>query len=151
MSKHQTKRVDIVSIKMIKEKSVLYKGRKISNPGDVIGLVKDFTEESDREKFIAIYLNTKNEPAAIHTVSVGSLNASLVHPREVFKGALTSNASGLICVHNHPSGDPTPSKEDVTITKRLQDAGEILGIRVLDHLIIGDDERFFSFKEEGKM
>ncbi|OZV10848.1 DNA repair protein RadC [Tissierella sp. P1] len=147
MKKHQSKRVDIISIKMVKEKSILYKERKITSPINIVELMKDFIEDSDREKFIVIYLNTKNEPIAIHTVSIGSLNASIVHPREVMKGAILSNSSGMILVHNHPSGDTRPSNEDKSITDRLKNAGELLGIKVLDHIIIGYDGAYYSFKE----
>ena len=85
---------------------------------------------------------------AIETVSVGSLNSSIVHPREVFKNPLKRSAAALVLVHNHPSGDPAPSREDLDVTKRLVEAGKILGIEVLDHIIIGD-QRYISLKEEG--
>lgn len=143
------KRVNIVSLKMVKEGSVLYQQRKITSPRDIAEIVGDFIEDSDREKCIAIYLNTKNEPTAIHTVSIGSLNASIVHPREVMKGAILSNSNGMILVHNHPSGDTTPSQEDIGITKRLVEAGELLGIKVLDHVIMGSKDRYTSLRERG--
>lgn len=148
MKKLQAKRVDIISIQMIKEGSVLYKDRKITCPEDIVQITRSFMENIDREKFIVIYLNTKNEPTAIHTVSVGSLNASIVHPREVMKGAILSNSNAMILVHNHPSGDTTPSSQDISITERLKDAGELLGIKVIDHVIIGDEGDFYSFKEK---
>jgi DNA repair protein RadC len=94
-------------------------------------------------------LNTKNKVAGAHIISQGSLSASIVHPREVFKAALLNNSASIILAHNHPSGDPEPSREDVETTKRLVEAGEILGIRVLDHVIIG--EQYLSMKEEGLM
>lgn len=147
--KHK-KRVNIISLRVVKESSVLYEGsdgRKISSPSDVRTLVKPFFEGLDREKFLVIYLNTKNEPNAIHTVSIGCLNSSIVHPREVYKGAMMTNAAAVIFAHNHPSGNPKPSQNDKNITNRLVDAGEILGINVVDHLVIGSDEDYFSFKE----
>ena len=94
----------------------------------------------DREEFWVIHLNTKNRMIGYEVVSVGSMSASIVHPREVFKGAIINNSAALICFHNHPSGDPTPSREDIDITKRLRDGGDLLGIRILDHIIIGDRE-----------
>lgn len=149
--KNQAKRVDIVTIKMIKESSILYPERKVGSPSDAASLIKPFLAESDREKFVAVYLNTKNEPTAIHTVSIGTLNASLVHPREVFKGAILSNASSLLLAHNHPSGDTKPSIEDRKITERLVEAAKILGLEIIDHIIVGEGDRFFSFKEQGML
>lgn len=93
---------------------------------------------SDREEFLLVPLDGKNRALGFHVVSVGTLTASLVHPREVFKIVLLANAAAIILVHNHPSGDPTPSAEDIAITKRLQEAGDLLGIRILDHVVIGD-------------
>jgi len=92
-------------------------------------------------------MDGKNRILCIDMVSVGSLNQSIVHPREVFKSALLSSSAGIILLHNHPSGDPTPSREDIEITRRLKEAGEILGVGVMDHIIIG--ETFISFVEKG--
>lgn len=146
--KEYAKRVDVVSIKMVKESSVKYESRTISNPSDIYLLVKGFLEGFDREKLLVICLNTKNQPINISTVSIGTLNTSLVHPREVFKTAILSNSSKIALAHNHPSGDITPSKEDEFVTKRIQQAGVILGIELIDHLIVVDDE-YYSFKENG--
>lgn len=145
----KAKRVDIVSIKMVKESSMLYAERKLKQPEDAVALLRNFLEDADRENFVVVCLNTKSEPTAIHTVSVGTLNSNPVHPREVFKAAILANAATIILAHNHPSGDPTPSREDIEITERLKEAGEILGIEVLDHIIIGDNGRFVSFKARG--
>lgn len=90
-----------------------------------------------REVFATIHLDSKNRILCVETVSVGCLTSAIVHPREVFKSALLSSAAAVVLVHNHPSGDPTPSREDLELTKRLKEAGELLGIRVLDHVIIG--------------
>lgn len=92
----------------------------------------------DREGFAVIHLNARHEPVSVEIVSVGSLNASIVHPREVFKGAILAGAASIIIGHNHPSGDPEPSDEDRSITRRLADVGDLLGIAVLDHVIVGD-------------
>lgn len=149
MSKQVAKRVSIVSLKMIRESSVLYQNRTINSPADSANLLEQFLENCDRECFLVLALDVKHQPTAIHTVSVGTLNSSLVHPREVFKMAILGNAGSIILAHNHPSGDPTPSKEDMEVTKRLVEAGKILGIEVLDHIIIGSNSRYVSFKEKG--
>jgi len=117
----------------------------VKSPKDVYELVKDELKKADREIFLAISLNTRNRVLGINTVSVGSLNASLVHPREVFKPAILQNATGLILVHNHPSGDEKPSEEDLEITRRLVEAGKLLGIDVVDHVIVGNN--FYSFAD----
>lgn len=106
--------------------------------------------DEDREVFFVICLNTKNEIVAIHRAHVGSINAAIIHPREVFKCAILNNASGLIFFHNHPSSDVQPSREDIEVTNRLVECGKILGIDVLDHIIVGD-HRFLSLKERGHM
>lgn len=101
-----------------------------------------------QEHFVCLYLNTKNQVLHKRTVFIGSLNASIVHPREVFKEAFRRSAASIICLHNHPSGDPSPSKEDIEVTKRLVECGKIIGIDVLDHLIIGE-HKYVSLKEKG--
>ncbi|KAA0563688.1 DNA repair protein RadC [Bacillus sp. CH30_1T] len=99
-------------------------------------------------RYICLYLNTKNQVLHKQTIFIGSLNASIVHPREVFKEAFRRSAASIICIHNHPSGDPTPSREDIEVTKRLVECGRIIGIDILDHLIIGE-KKFISLKEKG--
>jgi DNA repair protein RadC len=89
-----------------------------------------------REHFVVLLLNARHEVDAVETVSIGSLNASIVHPREVFRAAIVASAASIVLLHNHPSGDPEPSEEDLTITKRLTEVGELLGIGVLDHVIV---------------
>lgn len=98
--------------------------------------------------YICLYLNTKNQVIHRQTIFIGSLNSSIVHPREVFKEAFRRAAASIICLHNHPSGDPAPSREDIEVTKRLVECGRIIGIEVLDHIIIGD-HKFVSLKEKG--
>ena len=105
---------------------------------------------ADREYFVAIYLNAKNQPIGSHMVSIGSLDSSLVHQREVLKPAILAGAYSFIVAHNHPSGDPEPSEEDITITHRLQEAGALLGIPLLDHIVIGTG-RSFSMRREGRL
>ena len=132
------KRINIVSIKMVKESSFLYQTRTISSPKDAYEMIKEQLEGLDREQFIIACLNTKNEPTNISVVAVGTLNKAIVHPREVFKTAILSNAASIMAFHNHPSGETTPSQQDIQLTNRLYEAGELLGIKLLDHLIIGD-------------
>lgn len=122
----------------------------ISSPEDItsLRLIKEELIASDREKFLCLHLDTKNHLISYEVVSIGTLNAALVHPREVFKGAILSNASSIILCHNHPSGIPRPSREDIDLTKRLKQAGDLLGISILDHIIIGNNSHV-SFKEEG--
>jgi DNA repair protein RadC len=103
----------------------------------------------DREEFWILHLNTKNRLIGYEVVSTGSLTASVVHPREVFKAAILNNSNGIICAHNHPSGDTTPSREDISITKRLKEGAEILGIRLLDHIIVAPNGRFTSMADMG--
>lgn len=142
------KRISVVSIKMIRESSVLYNIRRISEPKDIVDLGKKFLDELDREELIVACLNAKNEVNSVNVVSIGSLNNSIVHPREVFKTAILSNAASIVMIHNHTSGDVTPSKEDKEITLRIKESGTILGICLLDHIIIGNDT-YYSFKEHG--
>jgi DNA repair protein RadC len=126
--------------------------KSIANPAtaaEIINQVFDM-ENQPNEVFAILCLNTKNKIVGVHTISIGSLNASIVHPREVFKAALLNNAASIILAHNHPSGHPEPSQEDIETTKRLVKAGEIIGIKVLDHIIIGD-RRYISLGERGLM
>jgi DNA repair protein RadC len=120
----------------------------IKCPGDVRNLLMEEMRYLDKEYFKIILLNIKNQVIHVEDVSVGSLNSSIVHPREIFKIAIRRSSAALILVHNHPSGDPTPSGEDVEITRRLVESGKLLGIDVLDHVIIGDG-RYTSLKEKG--
>lgn len=142
------KRISIVSIKMVREATMLYDIRKITSPSDAVELGKKFLADADREQLLVCCLDTKNQPLTVNVVSIGSLNSSIVHPREVFKAAILSNAASIILFHNHPSGDPTPSNEDINITNRLKECGKIIGIEVVDHIIIGNDN-YCSLKEKG--
>lgn len=120
----------------------------IKSPDDAAGLVMEEMRHLDREHFRALLLNTRNQVIGTDKVSVGTLNSSTVHPRELFRNAIKRSAASVILVHNHPSGDPTPSREDLDITGRLSEAGKIIGIEVLDHIIIGDN-KFTSLKAKG--
>jgi len=136
------------SVKLVKDGSMEYTVDNIKHPSDVIKLARMFyLDDEPVEKFCMVALNTKNKPIGHFVVTTGIVNSSLVHPREVFQRAILCNASSILLVHNHPSGNTKPSDDDVKITERLNNAGQILGIKVLDHIILGDD--YYSFKEHG--
>jgi len=120
----------------------------IRSPQDGADLLMPELRHAPQEYFKALFLNTKNEVLKIKTITIGSLDSSLITPRELFREAISSNSASVIIAHNHPSGDPTPSMEDITVSKRLIQSGEMIGIDVLDHIIIGDG-RWISLKERG--
>ncbi|MBL4963224.1 RadC family protein [Bacillus halotolerans] len=148
MKKSSAKRVSIVSVKLVRESSILYERRSIRSPQDAYDLFKSFLEDKDREHFIVVSLDTKNQPVSINICHIGSLNASIVSPREVMKSAILSSAASIMVAHNHPSGETTESREDVEVTKRLAEAGKLMGIELLDHIIIGNGT-YNSLKEKG--
>jgi DNA repair protein RadC len=141
-------RISVVKILMEKERNLMVENKKIGSPRDAADIATEFLKGADREYLIVLALDTKNKVNSIDTVSVGSLNSSIVHPREVFKSLVLSNAASFILAHNHPSGDCSPSNEDVNITQRIKEAGKILGIELLDHIIVGDNQ-YISLKEKG--
>jgi DNA repair protein RadC len=120
----------------------------IKDPQSIVKAIQLSIKDKAKEHFKLILLNTRNKIIGISTISIGTLNSNLVHPREVFKEAISHTAASVVFAHNHPSGDPEPSEDDLTITKRLTEAGKILGIEVLDHIIIAKNG-FFSFREKG--
>jgi len=120
----------------------------VKTPEDVVGLVRGRLKGKKKEHFLALLLDTRNQLIKVAEISVGSLDSSLVHPREVFKEAISATAASVIFAHNHPSGDPTASEDDIRLTKRLAEVGEIVGIDVLDHIIISD-KNYLSLKREG--
>lgn len=142
-----------VTTRLIRESGPWYVTGYIKSPDDVYKMVQDYLdlENCDREHFVVIYLNRKGSVTAANVVSIGGLHSSIVHPREVFKPAILTSSSSMILVHNHPSGDPTPSHEDIELTRRLINAGDILGIKVLDHIIIGANGKNVSLKAQGNM
>jgi DNA repair protein RadC len=145
--------VSFERVVLVKEKVERYDlPRETTSPEKAYNAITAITnvQEEAQEVFGILVLNTKHKIVAVHEVSRGTLNNSMIHPREVFKPAVLHNAAAIICFHNHPSGDPEPSKDDIKITKRLVEAGEIMGIEILDHIIVGDD-RYVSLKERGVM
>lgn len=122
----------------------------IRSPKDAADYLMEDLRYLQKEHFVCLFLNTKNHVIGQETLSMGTLNSSLVHPREVFRAAIKRSSASILCAHNHPSGDPTPSPEDIHLTNRLMEAGQIIGIDVLDHIVIGD-RTFVSLKEQGLM
>ena len=149
---HTTKpkqtRIPIYRVTLVREGKMPTYESRIRSSANAYSVLQEFLADTDREHFVILMLDQKNGVIGIHTVSVGSLTASIVHPRETFKAAILANAAGLICGHQHISGDPLPSQEDRAITQRLHQAGKLLGVEVLDHIIVGDG-RYFSFADEG--
>ena len=138
-------KLNVVRIKLIDD-TPLFGNELIQSADDAIFLMQKELRNCDRETFCALHLNAKGKPLSMSVVSIGELNSTLVHPREVFKASILSNASAVIFMHNHPSGELTPSEEDKKATKRLEMAGQILGIPVVDHIIVGENkENYYSF------
>lgn len=145
------KRINIVKCQLVKEKTMAYAFKTISKPSDIARIIKAYIGNSDRENFVVVCMDNKNNVTAINTVSIGNINSTIAHPREIFKIAILANSAGIVIAHNHPSGNPSPSKKDIEYTKNIVEAGEILGIEVLDHVVVGDDEQYFSFEENDLM
>jgi DNA repair protein RadC len=136
-------------LKVIRERKEGYGLRsQFRSSREIYETFRDRFERADREEFLVLLLDAKNKLLGFHVVTVGSLTPSVVHPREVYKVAILGNVAALIFLHNHPSGDPTPSAEDLHITNRLRQVGDVLGIRVLDYVVIGDG-RYVSFVDDG--
>ena len=148
-----TKKIFIRSIEaryrneVVRDDAPEWVSKRFTQPQQVFEMFRDLRHNT-KEHFIALHLDGKNRIVCFDPVSIGSLNQAVVTPRELFKTACISNAAALILIHNHPTGDPSPSQEDLTITRRLKESGEILGIKVLDHIIIGDNA-FLSFVDQG--
>ncbi|MDO7285918.1 DNA repair protein RadC [Shouchella clausii] len=136
-------------IQEIRDIEAPYVKFNLNGPDQVAKLATHFIGNEDREILLVMLLDIKNKVIAAHRCHVGSLNSSIVHPREVFKAAILNNAASIIVSHNHPSGDATPSKEDIQVTKRLKEAGLILGIELLDHVIVTYSGNYTSLRDRG--
>lgn len=140
--------LEVVNIRLVKEPS-LYTEEKLDSPDKVVEFMSKELAQYDREVFCVLNMKTNSQVINMNIVSIGTINCALVNPREVFKSSILSNASGIIALHNHPSGDAVPSAEDKSITKLLRKSGRILGIELLDHIIVGGvNGKKFSFREE---
>ena len=143
-------RVPIYRVTLVRETSLTAPAPRLRSAEQAAALLRQYLGAVDREHFVVILLDRKNTPIGINTVSIGSLTASVVHMRETFKAAILANAAAILCGHNHPSGDPEPSREDRALTQRLVDAGKLLGIPLVDHVVIGDGTTAsFSFADQG--
>src|SRR6266478_10058457 len=142
--------IPIYRVTLVREGKMPTYESRIRSSANASAILQEYLADTDREHFVILMLDQKNQVIGIHTVSIGSLTASVVHPRETFKPAILSNCAALILAHNHPSGNCQPSREDRALTQRLVEAGKLLGIAILDHVIIGDGtSAYFSFADEG--
>lgn len=145
---------------LVRELKVTYRPRpdlpaidqrtSLKTPREAAAFLLPILEREPTEVFVAVFLTTKHTLIGFQEVSRGTLDGTLAHPREIFRAAYVANAGGIILAHNHPSGDPSPSPDDAALTSRLKQAGDILGIEVLDHVIVAED-RYYSFKEGGRL
>ncbi len=138
--------IPIYRVMLVRERTVEHYGT-LRGSTDVCQFLREYLAGLDREHFVVLMVDKKNRIVGANTVSVGSLSSAIVHPREVYKPAILSNAAALFFGHNHPSGDPTPSSEDRVLTTRLVKAGKLLGIQVIDHIIIGSERLYYSFAD----
>ncbi len=140
--------VPIYRVTLVKEGKMPTYESRIRSSANAHTVLQEYLDGVDREHFVVMLLDQKNQVIGLHTVSIGSLTASIVAPREVFKVAILANCANILIAHNHPSGDCQPSREDRAITQRLKEAGALLGINLLDHVIVGGEGRYFSFADE---
>ncbi len=141
-------RIPRYRVQLVREGSIQVDDRHYSTPEAAAEAFQAYLGDVDREHFLVMLLDTKNKIIGINTVAIGSLNATLVHPREVYKPAVSVNAASVILAHNHPSGDTSPSEDDITMTRRLVEAGGIMGIPVLDHVVLGERGHYTSMRQE---
>ena len=144
------KKVGIVHLQMVKEGRLLYGLQRFTMPQEAVEMVKPLFRLADREMVLVMSLSTKLEPLAVEIVAVGGLNSCMVDSRDIFKHSILNNSAYVMCFHNHPSGDPIPSEPDRQVTKRLKQAGDLLGIPLIDHIVIGESG-YYSFKEMGEI
>lgn len=140
--------VGLVHLKVVRESQSLYGPGEITGPKEAVEMVRPLLAEADREMVVVLSLSVRMRPQAAEIAAVGGTAQCPIDLRSIFKHALLNNAVHILCFHNHPSGDPSPSSEDFLVTERIREAGELLGVSLVDHIIIGED-RFYSFKEQG--
>jgi DNA repair protein RadC len=145
------KHIPVYHVELVRDRLIkIDPNTAIKSVGNAVEILRDELMQADREKLICLMLNARHVLVGLEIVSVGTLTASLAHPREIFKGAILKNAAGIILAHNHPSGDPAPSDEDTRLTKRIAQAGSVMGIDLLDHIILADGGSY-SFKTSGQL
>jgi len=145
------KKIEVVNIRMVKEPTI-YSEDKIRNPEDAMKVLADELKTYDRETFGVLNLKTNGQPINFNICSVGTIDQSMVHPREIFKSCLLSNAAAFIAIHNHPSGNVNPSQEDRDVTKRLLACADLMGVKMLDHIVVGGSTGYmYSFRQEGEL
>ncbi len=143
--------IPVYHVELVRDRTIKSEGRRaVHNPDDVVAILRDELLSSDREKLIVLMLNSKNVVIGMEVVSIGTLTQSSAHPREIFKAAIIRNSAAIILSHGHPSGDPTPSLDDIRLTERISKAGELLGIKLLDHVIIAE-LGVYSFAQSGRL
>ena len=140
--------IPVYRLQLIRDTNFRTASKQMCGPQEVTSLVSAYLDGADREHFVVLTRDTKGRTTGIHTVAIGSLDRVEVHPREVFKFAVLMNAAAIIVAHNHPSGDPEPSGKDRVLTRHLVEAGALLGIPVLDHLVLGDNGTFVSLRHD---
>lgn len=145
------KKIEVVNIRMVKEPTI-YSEDKIRNPEDAMKVLADELKTYDRETFGVLNLKTNGQPINFNICSVGTIDQSMVHPREIFKSCLLSNAAAFIAIHNHPSGNVNPSQEDRDVTKRLLACADLMGVKMLDYIVVGGSTGYmYSFRQEGEL
>ena len=150
MPKKKPYKLDRVAIRMVKEPP-LYSDVPLSNPEAVIKVMRDVFKEYDREVVALVSLKSNLTPVNLNIVSIGAIDQAVIHPRELLKSAILSNAASVLIAHNHPSGDLSPSGPDISMTDRMQQVFSLMGIDIVDHVIIGDNDHYYSFREHQEM
>lgn len=144
-------KVSIIHLEVVKDSEIIYDEMKMESPKEAASLAKKFLGDVNRECIVVCATDIKMQPVHIQLVGMGAINYCPVSIPELFKAALLSNAANILLFHNHPSGDVTPSEEDIQLTKRVVEAGKLLGIPLLDHIILGEENHFYSFRESGRI
>ena len=142
--------VPIIHLEMVKDAEITYGGMKMENAEEAATLIKKFLGDVDRECLVVCATDIKMKLVHIQLTAMGAINYCPVSISDIFKVALLSNAANILLFHNHPSGDVTPSEDDIQVTKRVMEAGKLLGIPLLDHIILGEGDSFYSFRESGR-
>jgi len=149
MKKETNIYIPLVTIRLVKEKELPYGKESVCNSKQVVKLANQIVEGVDREVVMVLSVDSKSRPVAIEVIAIGTLTEAVLSGREVYKHCIQCSAAGIILIHNHPSGNPVPSEQDYIMTRKLQKAAELLDIQLLDHIVVGDEGRYYSMKENG--